>query len=117
VMKEPIGLLVYPGPNGRLRVSHRQLDEERSTPSRPYQTHKAEELLRSGQIVPVEIPIYPIGMRWHGGEQLCVTVAGYDLKGPLFPGTPLAPTRNKGKHIIHTGGTYDSHLLVPMIRR
>ena len=117
VMKVPIGLLVYPGPNGRLRVSHRQLDEERSTPSRPYQTHKAEELLSPGQIVPVEIPIYPIGMRWHGGEQLRVIVAGYDLKGPLFPGTPLAPTRNKGKHIIHTGGTYDSHLLVPMIRR
>jgi hypothetical protein len=28
---------------------------------------------------------------------------------------PLAPTRNKGEHIIHTGGQYDAHLLVPKI--
>jgi len=24
-------------------------------------------------------------------------------------------TRNAGQHIIHTGGRYDSHLLVPII--
>nr|WTB32617.1 hypothetical protein OG781_26875 [Streptomyces sp. NBC_00830] len=23
--------------------------------------------------------------------------------------------RNKGRHVIHTGGQYDSHLLVPVI--
>jgi predicted acyl esterase len=117
VKEAPLGLLLYPGPNGRLRVSQRQLDEEHSTPSRPYHTYQVEELLSPGQIVPVEIPIYPVGMRWHGGEQLRVIVAGYDLKGPVFPGMPLAPTRNRGEHIIHTGGAYDSHLLVPMMSR
>jgi hypothetical protein len=87
----------------------------RSTPHQPFLANTSEERLSPGQIVPVEIPIWPTGMFWHAGEQLRVVVAGYNLKGPMFPGMPLAPTRNKGEHIIHTGGEYDSHLLVPMI--
>lgn len=78
-------------------------------------SHTTEELLGPGQIVPVEIPIWPTGMKWHAGEQLKLIVSGYNLKGPMFPGMPLTPTRNKGEHIIHTGGKYDSHLLVPVI--
>jgi predicted acyl esterase len=112
-----LGALFFSGPLGKLRVSHRQLDMERSTPSIPYHTHAVEELIAPGQIVPVEIPINPIGMRWHAGEQLCLTVAGFDLIGPLLPGIPVAPIRNKGEHIIHTGGKYDSHLLVPTVQK
>ena len=105
-----------PWPTGKLRVSCRQLDPKRSTPSQPFQTHAGEELLTPGQIVPVEIPLTPIGMRWHAGEQLQVMVSGYDPVPPTLPGVSIAPTRNKGEHIIHTGGKYDSHLLVPMNR-
>jgi predicted acyl esterase len=108
------GALFYAGPNGRLRVSHRQLDKERSTPSIPYHTHTQKDLLEPGQIVSVQIPLYPIGMKFHAGEQLRLTIAGYDLIGPLLPGIPLPPMRNRGVHVIHTGGKYDSHLLVPM---
>lgn len=103
------------GPRGRLRVSHRQLDPARSTDSEPYLTHAVEELLSPGQVVPVEIPIRPISMRWRSGEQLRVVVAGYEVMGPPFPFLPPIPTRNKGEHIIHAGGKYDSHLLVPVI--
>ncbi len=110
-----LGLLFYSGPNGRLRVSHRKLDPERSTPEQPYMTHILEERLSPGQIVPVDIPIWPTGMRWQVGQQLRLIIAGYNLKGPMFPGMPLAPTRNRGEHIIHTGGTFDSHLLVPVV--
>lgn len=105
----------YPGPNGRMRVSHRRLDEKSSDPSIPCHTHKVEEFLRPGQVVPVEIPIWPTAMRWHAGEQLRLVVAGYNLNGPSFPGMPLTPTRNKGDHIIHTGGKYDAYLLIPNI--
>jgi predicted acyl esterase len=108
-------MMFYSGPQGRLRVSHRKLDPERSEPHRPFLAHTLEKLLSSDEVVPVEIPIWPTGMLWHAGEQLRVIVAGYNLRGPMFPGMPLAPTRNKGEHIIHTGGQYDSHLLVPII--
>lgn len=31
----------------------------------------------------------------------------------MMPGTPTDPPKNKGKHIIHTGGQYDSYLQLP----
>jgi len=44
-----INLLFYSGPNSRLRVSHRQLDSQKSTESEPYHTHKTSEPLKLGQ--------------------------------------------------------------------
>lgn len=103
------------GANGRVRVSHRELDPGRSTPAEPYLTHIKEERLNPGEIVPVEIPIWPTSMVWHSGEQLRVVVTGYNLAGRHIPGLPEPMLRNKGEHVIHTGGKYDSHLLVPVI--
>jgi hypothetical protein len=39
------------------------------------------------------------------------------MEDMLFHGGPIFryDVRNKGNHIIHTGGKYDSHLLVPKI--
>lgn len=94
---------------------HREIDEQRSTPYEPFLTHAKEVLLRPGEIVPVEMQIWPHGLFWRPGEQLRVIVADHSL------GTYLQPfqyqTRNKGTHVIHTGGGYDSHLLIPSSRR
>ena len=104
------------GAKGRLRVSHRQLDPVRSTPSEPYLTHKAEELITPGEKIPVEIAIWPMGMLWHPGQSLRLIIAGYNVGAQPIPGIgPIPITRNRGNHIIHTGGKYDSHLLVPFI--
>ena len=110
-----LALLFFTGATGRLRVSHRALDATRSTPSEPYLTHCVEELLNPGQIVPVEIGIWPIGMRWHAGEQLRLIIAGYNLTPVPLPGVKPPELRNRGEHIIHTGGRYDSHLVAPRI--
>ncbi|MGD0489486.1 MAG: CocE/NonD family hydrolase [Syntrophorhabdales bacterium] len=118
----PAHVLVFPNPGvrGILRVSHRELDEARSRPSEPYLLHRREQLLKLKEIVPVEIGIWPIGMIWHAGQQLRLVVQGYAswwMEDMLFPGGPIFryDVRNKGNHIIHTGGKYDSHLLVPKI--
>lgn len=105
----------YSGPGGRLRVSHRKLDPSLSTESEPYLAHNAEEFLSPGQIIPIDIPIRPFSIRWRAGEQLRLSVAGHDLMFPAFHGMPSPPTHNNGDHVIHTGGKYDSYLLVPMI--
>ncbi|MFC1947798.1 CocE/NonD family hydrolase [Chloroflexota bacterium] len=109
------------GPDGRLRASHRKLDTSRSTPWFPYHPHDQEEPLTPGQPVPMDIEIRPIGMCWHKGEKLKLTIAGYNVlsrfrQGP--PGGMNLPgpvTRNKGNHIIHTGGKYDSFLFMPRV--
>lgn len=104
----------YPGTPGMLRVSHRELDAELSTPEHPFHTHRREELLKAGEIVPVEIEIYPTSRIWHAGERLRVVVAGHYEREGWFE--PFAwDLRNHGTHVIHVGGQYDSHLLVPFI--
>ena len=108
-------MINYTGPYGQLRVSLRRLDEEISTSSEPYYPFKEVQPLKPGQIVPVDIALWPTGMRYHAGEQLCVIVTGYNIRGPFLPSLPKSETINKGYHVIHTGGKYDSHLLVPII--
>jgi predicted acyl esterase len=110
-----LSFLFFTGPSGRLRVSHRALDAARSTLSEPYLTHRSEALLSPGQIVPVEIGIWPAGMRWHAGEQLRLMIAGYNPTPAPIAGIKPPVLRNKGQHIIHTGAKFDSHLLVPVI--
>jgi hypothetical protein len=102
--------------DGRLRVSERQLDEKASTPLQPVHTHRTIEPLKAGEIVPVEIQIWPMGMIFHPGQQLQLAIAGYDLSGPgRGHDRPIPHAQNKGNHIIHTGGKYDSYLLLPVI--
>jgi len=118
----PISVLGFPHPGarGQLRVSHRELDEARSTPSEPYLTHRCEQLLSPGEIVPVDIGIWPISMLWHAGQQLQVVISGYtsswmDIAMPGNGSIFRYELHNRGDHIIHTGGRFDAHLLVPFI--
>ena len=102
---------------GWLRVSHRELDEERSTPYQPFHKHQREIKLKPGEIVPVEIEIWPSSTLFERGEKLRVVVQGSDIYS--YPEerhtNGHTATVNKGEHVIYTGGKYDSHLLVPVI--
>jgi len=62
---------------GLLRVSQRALDPKRSTTSEPFLLNTHEDLLKPGEIVPVDIGIWPMGMLYHAGESLRLTIAAY----------------------------------------
>ena len=64
---------------GWLRVSRRELDETASTPERPVLRHQQDLPLEPGQIVPVDIEIWPSGTVFHAGESLRLIVQGHDL--------------------------------------
>jgi predicted acyl esterase len=102
---------------GWLRVSHRELDQSRSRPEQPLHPHTREWFLHPGEPVPAEIEIWPSATGFAAGERLRVVVQGRDT---LTAGLPNAPflrhesTRNRGTHLIHTGGGFDTHLLVPV---
>ena len=104
---------------GWLRVSHRELDRTRSTPQQPWLLHQRELKLKPGVPVPVEIEIWPSGTRFAKGEKLRVVVQGSDIYmyGNWIRLAGHPETRNAGRHVIHTGGKHDSHLLVPVIPR
>ncbi len=105
--------------HGWLRVSHRALDTAKSKPYQPVHLHQREEFLAPGQVVPVEIEIWPSSTLFRAGEQMRVVVMGRDPFPPSDdPGVKIAihpETRNIGRHIIHTGGRFDSHVLLPAI--
>jgi hypothetical protein len=104
------------GPNGRLRISLRATDPARSTESEPHHLFTREEKLKLGEIVPIEIGFWPYSMRWRAGEILELVINGVDLLvRPEFPQLPPIGTINKGEHVLHVGGRFDSYLLVPMI--
>ncbi|MGK5543321.1 CocE/NonD family hydrolase [Streptomyces sp. URMC 127] len=104
----------HPGAWGKLRVSRRALDEEKSTPYHPVLTQEREEKLKPGEIVPVDIPIWPTSRIWHAGQRLRVQIAGHYIREGWFE--PLAwNADNKGRHVLHTGGDHQAYLTVPVI--
>jgi predicted acyl esterase len=109
---------------GWLRVSHRELDPIRSTPHQPWLKHQRALKLGPGEIVPVEIEIWPSSTLFRAGETLQLIIQGgeftYTASNPLPAkhgriSTAHAQLVNAGRHLIHAGGSYDSHLLLPII--
>lgn len=102
---------------GWLRVSHRELDPEKSKPYQPVLKHQREIKLKPGEVVPVEIEILPSSTFFEKGEKLRVIVQGSDIYNypEEYHSDGHTDTVNKGQHIIFSGGKFDSHLLVPVI--
>jgi uncharacterized protein len=102
---------------GWQRVSHRALDKDRSTPGQPVHPHTYEERLDPGEVVPVEVELWPSSTLFKAGERLRLLVKGSDILSypAQIPVAGHPETRNTGRHVIHTGGRYDSHLTVPVI--
>jgi hypothetical protein len=109
-----------PAALGWLRVSHRTLDPVRSRPEQPFHSHLEERRLAPGECVAVDIEIWPTSILFRAGESLRLVVQGRDIPADGVPNAPIArhePTRNRGRHVLHTGGSRESYLLVPVIRR
>jgi len=102
---------------GWLRVSHRELDEDRSYPHQPVLKHQRELKLKPGEVVPVEIEIWPSGTRFEAGETLRLVVQGTDVYTyPEEMNTIAhADSVNRGEHRLYAGGKFDAHLLVPVV--
>jgi predicted acyl esterase len=100
--------------SGWLRVSHRELDAAMSTPDRPYLKHERLQKLSDGEIVAAEVEILPSATGFRAGERLVLIVQGYDIVDYIarFKHTD---TVNAGTHVVHAGGAYDSHVLVPLL--
>lgn len=76
--------------------------------------HETEQKLSPGEIVRVEVPIWPLGMRWRAGEAIEVLVSGRKLSTVEMPGLTAPYTVNKGRVRVHGGGDFASCLIVPI---
>ena len=99
---------------GWLRASHRDLDQSRSTPLRPWHSHTRIQKLRPDESVPLEIEIWPSATFFETGSTLRLAIQGHDAA--RYPGFRHRKLVNRGRHTIFTGGRYDSYLTVPQKR-
>jgi predicted acyl esterase len=100
---------------GWLRVSHRALNEERSSEFQPVHRHDAEQRLKLGERVSVDVEIWPSSTLFEKGETLRLIVQGRDIYDEGLPNLPFSrheDLRNAGTHVIHCGGSY---LQVPVM--
>jgi putative CocE/NonD family hydrolase len=98
---------------GWCRASRRELDPAESTEWHPVQKGDSEQKLNAGEIVPLEIEVYPSSTFLSAGETLQLIIAADEI----IPTVPYKKDAsfNRGKHVLHFGATYDSYLQVPVI--
>ncbi len=97
---------------GWLRVSHRGVDQSRSTRLRPWLSHTQIQKLQPNEIMPVQIEIWPSSTLFDAGSTLQIAIQGYDAA--KYPGFGHRKLVNRGLHTIFTGGRYDSNLVIPV---
>lgn len=112
-----LNTLVYLGPHGQIRASHRKIDEKLSTPHFIRHEHRVEEKVEPGVVVRIETSIWPGGMIFEKGESLVLKVAGHPMFLAEFPTMRgQFKARNTGKHNIHVGGDQASQVILPFVQ-
>lgn len=117
-VKELSNLLLYFGPLGVLRASHREIDPSMSIHEQyPFHTHANVQKIPPGQVVELEIGLWAMGIDYDEGESLSVQVSGQYPLIPEYKEAKPAPIeeRNKGIHKVHFGGQYPSRVILPFV--
>jgi hypothetical protein len=125
-----------PVAQGWLRASHRKLDKKLSTPYRPYHTHDKKLPLKQGEVVELDIEIWPTSIVVPAGHRVGLTIRGKDYEYGGASGGKLSNFKNElkgcgpflhndphdrpseifgGATSLHFGGTRQPYLLLPAI--
>jgi putative CocE/NonD family hydrolase len=103
-----------PVAKGWLRASHRELDPELTLPYRPYHKHIRRLYLMPGEIVKVEVEIWPTSMVFKKGHRIRLDVQPRD--GVVSESyMHYHADYNTGTNTIYSGGEHESYLLLPVI--
>ena len=103
-----------PVAKGWLRASHRKLDAALSLPYRPYHAHDERQWLKPGEVVQLQIEVWPTCMVFRRGHRIRLDIQPRDGVGSA-PYTHYSADYNTGRNTIHTGGSTASYLLLPVI--
>lgn len=100
---------------GWLRITHRELDEMRSTPERPYHTHQKRQWVRPCDIVEARVELWPSSTLWQKGETMRVSINGRGFVNQENKTLVRTPGHGWGDVRVWFGGDYESKLLVPIV--
>jgi predicted acyl esterase len=125
-----------PVAQGWLRASHRKLDPRLSTPWRPYHTHDLAQPLRIGEIVALDIELWPTSVVVPQGYRVALTVRGRDYEFAKSTGARLSNFKNElrgcgpflhddprdrpkslfgGRTTLHMGPQHHAYVLMPFV--
>jgi uncharacterized protein len=121
---------------GWLRASHRKLDKKLSLPYRPYHSHDKKQPLKTGEVVELDIEIWPTSIVVPPGYRVALTIRGKDYEYGGASGGKLSNFKNEltgcgpflhddpqdrpaevfgGVTTLHFGRTMANHVLLPII--
>ena len=121
---------------GWLRASHRKIDEELSLPYRPYHSHDEKWPLTPGEVVDLDIEIWPTSIVLPAGYRIGLTLRGNDYEYEGESGGYLSNFKNElkgcgpflhddprdrpleifgGTTTLHIDAKQPSYLLLPII--
>ncbi len=121
---------------GWLRASHRALDPELTTDYRPYHTHAAQAPLGPGEVVQLDVELWPTSIVLPAGYRLALSVRGNDYRyagpsggrlsnfkneltgcGPFLHDDPRdrSPAIFGGSNSLYAGPGREAYLLVPIV--
>ncbi len=121
---------------GWLRASHRKLDSALSTEYRPYHAHDEHQPLVPGEVVQLDVEIWPTSVVVPAGHRLALSVRGRDYEWQSATGARLSNFKNElrgcgpflhddprdrprgifgGRTTLHAGPGRESYVLVPII--
>jgi predicted acyl esterase len=125
-----------PVAQGWLRASHRKLDDALSEPYRPYHRHDEKQPLTPGEMVELDIEIWPTCVVVPKGYRIALSVRGKDYVYTGDPGAGLAHMKHPftgngpflhndptdrppevfgGDVTLHFGADKQAYVLVPVI--
>jgi predicted acyl esterase len=78
-------------------------------------THDEYLPVQPNEIYELNIEILPSSTLFEAGSKLVLTIGGRDVWSNRM--CQHRALRNEGQHELHTGPSYPSRLIVPMIRR
>ena len=125
-----------PVAQGWLRASHRKLDPKLSAEYRPYHTHDEPRPLKPGEMVQLDVEIWPTSIVVPAGHRVALSVRGKDYEWQKSTGARLSNFKNElrgcgpflhddprdrpaavfgGRVTLHAGPGRESYLLVPVI--
>ena len=82
---------------GWLRASHRKLDKKLSKPYRPYHTHDEKQPLKKGQVVELDVEIWPTSIVIPAGYSVGLSIRGKDYEYGGTSGGKLSNFKNELK--------------------
>ncbi|KAF2159731.1 hypothetical protein M409DRAFT_70797 [Zasmidium cellare ATCC 36951] len=108
------------GPQGFLRASHAISRNDSNTIGNDiFYEHNRKQAVQRGEIVELEIPIWPVGFVLAPGEGIMLRISGQDMSLPELPDCVATEPwdHNVGRHSVFTGAQYASALTLPIVQQ